>query len=492
MSNAFIRKDRGILMLVGTLAVKDFLIAQQEIEKVKDKISCIELRLDFLEEYNLESITSFINSIPIKKIITLRSSDQGGHFKGSEKERLIVIKAIIKNCKVEYIDLEYTISTEFLTELKRLYPNIKIIRSFHNFKETPKNLKNILEDLIHPDVDFYKIITFANSTIDSLRILTFLQEYGNNFPLIMHAMGEEGIPSRILGQIFGNCWTYVALEDDKQIVLHSLTLTEAHEIYRIDKITPTTKIYGLIGDPVDTSIGHIFHNNFFHENNINAIYVKLRINPDELKQFFPIVCQLLFFGLSVTMPLKEYVKYFIMERSIDLSINTLKIENQKITGINTDGIATIDLIEQQIKVKNKKVLILGAGGSAKGILNEAYNREALITIYNRTVAKSKALADYLNCSYLASLDEFTDKSFDIIINTIPLEGYKDCQLLSALTPILKKRPLVMDIVYKKDETPLLEAAHESRAPVIYGKDMFIAQAKLQLDYLLEQQNTTIT
>jgi len=120
------------------------------------------------------------------------------------------------------------------------------------------------------------------------------------------AMGEKGAFSRVLGPIVGNFIDYTS---DAGTGPGQLSQKELCETYRYRSLNSQTEIYGLIGDPVEHSQGHIYHNKAFQHH--NKVYVKMCVTPDELPLFMQCIKKLNFRGLSVTMPLKEKILPFV-------------------------------------------------------------------------------------------------------------------------------------------------------------------------------------
>lgn len=329
------------------------------------------------------------------------------------------------------------------------------IASYHNFEETPEDLFACLQG----EGDIYKVATMAHSTLDALRMLLFVREAtARGIPVVGHCMGEPGQLSRILGPIYGNRLTYACL--DAPVAPGQLPAKTLLETYNFRSLNSETKVYGLIGDPIEESRGHLYHNAFFRDNGINAVYVKMRVQPHEVKPFLAYAKELGFAGLSVTMPLKELVLP-------PDAINTLRLDEEW-EGCNTDGEATAQAIERRMALDGKRVLLYGAGGFARAVAHALKARGALITITNRTRERQEKLA--------AEVGAATDARAPcaIFINATSLGMNGDS------VPLPEKVSLVVDAVQRK--TPLLSAAEERGVPVISGAEIFELQAKLQQDF----------
>lgn len=332
-----------------------------------------------------------------------------------------------------------------------IVPGAPLILSYHNFEETPADLKAVLSLMQMRQAAFYKIATMAHSTLDALRMLTFVQSHPN---VIGVCMGSLGQITRILAPVFGTPIMY-ASTDNIPNPLGQLPLQTLLDTYHFRTLNPKTSIFGLIGDPVDASIGHIFHNATLK----NAVYVKMAVKPSELGLFLNYAKNLNFRGLSVTMPLKEavipYLDVIDPEAEKMGAVNTLLFQDGKILGFNTDGRAALATLGEVI---GKKIVIIGAGGAAKAIGYTLQAAKADVTIANRTPKEGTV-----------PLDEIS-KDYDILINTTPNPMPIDS---ATIIP----GSTVMDICI--NETTLLQESLVKGCVCISGYPLYLHQATEQ-------------
>jgi len=362
----------------------------------------------------------------------------------------------------------------------------QIIRSHHDFTETPKDLETLYRNLSSGDL--VKIATLANSSLDSMRMLHCIRQHKN---LIGLCMGKEGQFTRILGPVVGSPITFGSLGPDLATAPGQLTAKELIETYNFKKLDRNTKIFALLGDPVDHSQSHITHNRVMRELDLNAVFVKIRIQPGELGAFLELTKELPFEGFAVTKPLKEevlqYIDHFDRDSKFVGAINTLRVKPDGIHGCNTDGIGTLDAIEKHGKVKGKHIVILGAGGAAKAIVCEAKLRGAELTILNRTEKKGVELAQHLECKAfaLAQFPEVAQQGYDILVNAT--SASRDPGYNTVVDPeLLLPGKIMMDVVNAEYETPFLIEAKKKGCATISGNEMFLAQAVPQFTFWFDE------
>lgn len=436
----------------------------------------VELRLDkwdSVDENVIDHIRQHYPQLPM--IFTLRKPSQGGNFKGTEEERISFIASLLR-LKPEYVDIEADVPLSVIQQLQSLSPETKLIVSWHDFDSTP-DLDAVYERISQIPADYYKIATMALSICDSLRMLQLAQKINSEKPILCAiCMGENGECTRILSPIFNNPFTFAALDQGQETAPGQLSAKTLLETYHIRSLNPMTHVLGLIGDPVSKSVGHLTHNAVFEQMGVNAVYVKFRVTSEQLDDFFQLIPTLNLKGLSVTMPHKERVLKYLPV-SID-ACNTIRYENGSWNGCNTDGKGAIKALGLS-NLEGKKMIILGAGGSAKAIAQEAKKHGADLRILNRTLAKGLAIANSLQAS-AGTLEDLTP--CDILIQTTPV----------GMSPLVNDMPidchsihtdtLVMDIISNPRETRFLRECRLKGCPVIGGIEMFIHQAVEQFTY----------
>ena len=151
------------------------------------------------------------------------------------------------------------------------------------------------------------------------------------------------------------------------------------------------------------------------------------------------------------------------------------------SAINTDGKACVMLLQKHTQLRQKNILIIGAGGTASGIIEALSEYNLNVFIYNRTIDNATRLAKTFNCSTVTHLEK-CDLQFDIIISTVPPEAYQQSTIIQHLNNNLRKSSILMDVNYHNDEPPLKQLAHLRHATFIHGKALFKQQAYLQQEY----------
>lgn len=252
-------------------------------------------------------------------------------------------------------------------------------------------------------------------------------------------------------------------------------------------IKGSTKVVGLIGEPVEHSFSPPMHNEAFKTLGLDYVYVPFNVSPDNLKSAIEGANSLNIQGLNVTIPHKinviKYLKELDPIAELIGAVNTIDFKNLK--GYNTDGIGCIRAIEEVTKIKDKNIVVAGAGGAARAIVFylAKYGAEE-VNILNRNLKKAENLASDLlasnlisnvNSSDISEISKFISDA-DILIDTTPIGMHPNV----SDEPIVKAADIheelvVNDIVYNPNETVLLKEAIKANAKVVYGIKMLLYQ-----------------
>ena len=463
--------------------LKDVLRDMAEASKVAD---IIELRIDYIKTPDLKLLLER-RIKPV--IVTNRPVREGGKFKGSEEDRISLLKLAIR-LQADYVDIEHdSIQNISKGAAKSAYESkTKIIVSYHNFNETPDDLSDIYQKLSQNGADIIKIVTYANDITDNVKIYQLLQK--SKKPIISFCMGEYGIISRILYKKFGSYLTFAALQSGKESAPGQINIHELLNVYHIGKQNEQTAIYGLIGNPVSHSISPIIHNTLFNEMGFNSVYVPFKVNniDDFIEEFRMLDIR----GYSVTIPHKESITNHLdaidpMAKKIG-AVNTIVNRNGKLIGFNTDYEAAVKALnsvnnlsgvsEEEGYLKGKKVTLLGAGGAARAIAFGLKDCGAHITIINRNHNRAQLLARDVGC-LSGKLDDLHTIEADILINATPVGMFPKVNETPIAKNKLKPDIIVFDTIYNPIETKLLQDAKAQGCKVVGGLPMFIQQAAAQ-------------
>jgi shikimate dehydrogenase len=240
--------------------------------------------------------------------------------------------------------------------------------------------------------------------------------------------------------------------------------------------------YAVIGNPIAHSKSPIIHQAFAKQTDQTMSYDRVLAPLDGFSAKVQELCGLGFKGVNVTVPFKleafQLANQLTPRAQFAGAANTLIFSDSGIVGDNTDGAGIVRDIEHNIKVpiKGKRVLLIGAGGAAEGVLQPILVcNPASLVIVNRTLNKATQMAKKAGNknATAATFEDLAGKIFDIVINATST-GLSDVELPLPPT-IFAPNALAYDMMYGK-ETPFMAMARRQGAQVADGLGMLIEQA----------------
>ncbi|HXE07374.1 MAG TPA: shikimate dehydrogenase [Acidobacteriaceae bacterium] len=443
-----------------------------------------EFRLDYLEK-PLAALPKFkqffAENTAATAIATCRREANGGKFGGNVAAELEVLcKAADAGFLLVDLEIESAEAIKKMGVEKLRETGVALIISHHDFTAT-KDLDGILTRIDRFSPDFVKIVPTAKSLSDNITLIRFLERVADHTNVIGICMGDAGVISRVLGVRAGSAFTFAAATPGEETGPGQIAARTLVETYRIDQVDVATKVYGVAGNPIRSSLSPIMMNTAFRRETVNAVYLALqtaRVN-DLVKLVHEIPIQ----GVSITMPLKEDILPHL-EQTDALSakigaVNTIRLLDGKLFGFNTDVAGIIGPLEKRLSLRGAKVLVLGAGGAARAAVFGVRDRGADVYILNRTSETAQKLARQSG-SHVLRRDALGKTQFDVIINATPvgMAGNKAPQILE---PQHLQTRLVFDLVYNPLETPLIRMARQKQIPIITGVEMFVQQGARQFE-----------
>lgn len=236
----------------------------------------------------------------------------------------------------------------------------------------------------------------------------------------------------------------------------------------------------VIGYPLEHSLSPFLHKELYRRLGIDAELVK--DEDTDIEKLVERIRNKPYQLTAVTMPHKQIVIPYLDEvddeaRTIG-SVNML-INTDKLRGYNTD-IYGIEFALREVDLKDKKVLVVGAGGVARTVSYVMRKHGANMLYINRTREKAEELVAEFGGEYM-DFSIVNPNEVDIIINTTPIGMFPDTKKSPLPKEFLLNKHTVFDIIYNPLETQLLTDAREASAKTISGLDMFIAQGIRQVE-----------
>ena len=444
--------------------------------------SFLEFRLDYLSrpEQGIAVIRNIVERHPGCAILaTCRRHQNHGRFNGGVEDQIRILEAGA-GAGAQAVDVEIETAEVAPDRLQTLRDNAKLIVSYHNFEGTP-HLEQVMKRMTRIPADAYKVITTASKPSDCGRILA-LARSNPRIPMVVLAMGETGFATRVLSTAFCGLYTYAAPTSAQGTAPGQVSAQSLRRLYRIDKLSKASKVYGVIADPVRHSISPAVHNRGFQARRLDSVYLPFLVAPAHLKDFLELAGSLPIAGFSVTLPHKQKILRYLdtvdpLARRIG-AVNTVWRKAGKWRGANTDAAGVTVPLSRHLRPAKSSVLIAGNGGAARGAACALLDAGARVTLTGRNPDRVRALAKACGAEPLAR-EHVTKQHFDAVVHSTPLGMFphpEGCFFAGEIPA-----DIVFDLVYNPLETALIRRAKEQKKVVIPGVEMFLEQAVRQFE-----------
>jgi 3-dehydroquinate dehydratase/shikimate dehydrogenase len=475
----------GVGRICAVVAASTAFQMGRQVRSALKATTTVELRLDWLRNDRERSrFLRFLKSGKFRKatfIATCRRRGAGGKFVGDiQRELYWLIEAREAGCR--WCDLEVETLRALPDQSVREYPvPPRVLLSVHDFARTPALPRNV-NPAAHGGIDAVKIAAQARTLADSVRLL-HLARHSRNFVAV--PMGEVGLPARILALREGSALAYAPVAH--ATAPGQVSLEELTQLYRAQLLTRRTKVYGVIGDPVGHSLSPLLHNTGFAARHVDAVYLPFLVY--KLKDFLSAVPEFGVRGFSITLPHKQTILRHLKEcepLAADIgAVNTVVVRsNGSLYGCNTDYVGVLRALQEKLSIKGSRVLIFGAGGSARAAAFALSRAGANVGICARREKAAKELVRAVGGEVVprrALRTEF----FDAVLNATPV-GMHPHDGISPLSSNELRCHIVMDLIYRPQRTQLLKLAAQKGIATVSGVEMFLAQGIAQWEIWMEK------
>lgn len=237
--------------------------------------------------------------------------------------------------------------------------------------------------------------------------------------------------------------------------------------------------FAVIGNPIEHSLSPQIHQQFALQLSISLSYEKIQGNDPgfetQVLDFFKYGGR----GLNVTLPFKQrafaLAQHFSARCSSAGAANTLVMKENQLYADNTDGVGLIRDLSRVVELQNKDILILGAGGAARGIIYPLLDMQPTsLTLVNRTIEKAELLQKEFPQIKISSFAHL-EGSFDVIINAT--SASLDGNLLTLPDDIMAQTPFCYDLAYNLQKmTSFVRYASNLGCKAADGLGMLVEQA----------------
>ncbi|MBL8763392.1 MAG: type I 3-dehydroquinate dehydratase [Phycisphaerae bacterium] len=501
----------------------------------------VELRIDEYFSGSGEAaenarVAGLVSACPLSCILTCRPTWEGGGYDGPEDARVSMFERVCAASEPgehppSYLDVEWVAYASSANLRRKINlavrvpgrvrdPGTSLLLSTHDHSGRPPDLaRRVAAMQCEPGAAAVKVAFRARSLRDNIELFDLIADASK--PMIALGMGAYGMMSRVLAPKFGGLLTFASLEEGAATAPGQPTLDELIERYRFRSIGACTKVFGVIGWPVEHSKSPLVHNAGFGAIGFDGVYVPLPVEGS-YESFKATVLELMhhprldFSGASVTIPHKTHLARLAREEGWSLdddadatgSANTLVVDRLGpdapiVRVASTDGPALVGPLRELLGPLDggsggteggggRRVAVIGAGGVGRAAAWALARAGATVELYNRTPERAERAAGELGAALPsgsgtiapAALDALPESGCHAIVNcsSVGMRGGEAPDGTAApLDRMGRCAPdlVVMDTVYNPAVTPLLAAARGRGLRTIDGVTMFVRQAEEQ-------------
>jgi 3-dehydroquinate dehydratase/shikimate dehydrogenase len=442
-----------------------------------DVADLFEIRGDLVLDLDLLSI---LRSKTRPLVFSCRPASEGGRWQDNDPRRRLVLLEAAKR-GYDYVDVE--LRSDYLDVMMHKSGRGLVI-SHHDLQGTPEDLDGLYDRMVRCGADVVKIAVTPRSVADVGRLLGFAGRTarGGGPPLIAIAMGPLGIVTRVVGGRYRSPFTYASAGPGTESAPGQLPATVMADLYRVRRISATTRLYGILGSDVVRSFSPMLHNRAFEARNVDAVYVPLQ--AESLEAFVQALPDLNLSGFSVTRPYKMDIVAHVHEvdetAALCGSVNTVVVHLGTLHASTTDGTGVTTPLKKRVELKGRKVVVVGAGGAARAAALALHRKGARVTLLARDRAKAAAAASAIGCGH-GALAELDGQDWDVLVNATPVGSAAQPEQTPVPAHLLRAGAVVFDMVYDPLETRLLREAQAVGCTVIGGLEMLLAQAVAQFE-----------
>jgi len=427
----------------------------------------VEFRLDRLPALPLADV---LGETGARAVVTMRPVREGGLYEGEEAVREARLREALR-LGAAFVDIEW--DAAFGDAVIAEYPG-RVVLSRHDFEGMPADLPTLVRDMTARRPAVVKLAVTPARLADQL-VFRHIVDEAMGMPVVLIAMGVMGLPSRILAQRLGSCWTY----SGAAIAPGQVSPDVMRARYRVGQHGAGTQVFGVAGRPIGHSWSPTLHNAALRALGVDGVYVPFE--AQDIDDLLRTAEALGVRGLSVTAPFK--LDALARASSADAlarrlgAANTLTRTDAGWAARNTDVEGFLRPLRARMPLAGARVAVLGAGGAARAVVAGLHDEQAEVTVYarRREQADSVALLG-------ATVGEWPPLagSWDVLVNTTPLGTAPRIDETPLDASLLPGGGLVYDLVYNPGRTRLLRDAAAAGCQTLGGLEMLIAQAAVQV------------
>ncbi|MFT4587482.1 MAG: 3-dehydroquinate dehydratase/shikimate dehydrogenase [Limisphaerales bacterium] len=440
--------------------------------QLPDEVDAVKIRADLLPKVDPDELRQRFRG---ELLYSLRSRE----FEGSPSERIRRIKEAAR----VYDLIEFEFPGDLAPETLAAAPPEKRALVWRGGPTTATGLRRRFEEMKTIPARRYRLTAEALSHTDSLQPLLFLKQLQRD-DTVAFASGPFGAWTRFIAPLLGGAnVSGVVATNPRPDAIPVRQLVQS-----LSRLGPPAELFGFIGSSVFKSPSPSLHNAAYRALDYPGVYVpfytenfasfwrELANNPDFHSLGLPLR------GMTIAAPHKESVLAFADDITDSAqqaqSANLVYRRQGRWLADSTDAMGIAELLkERDIDPHDRKIAVIGCGGSGRAMALQLSRSGARVSLVNRNLKRGEHAESLLDLPLL-SAPNLDCSQFDIVVNATPVGGNGETHSFSLEN--LHPELTVVDLVYReRDATPLIAAARQAGCATIDGSAMLRVQVRQQ-------------
>lgn len=447
-------------------------LAKVDLFNAAGQCDLIELCLDrLLKEPDVKDLIEGAKK-PI--LISCRRQEEGGHFKGTEDERMMLLRqAILANPAYVELDLDTARKIPRFGKVQRVISYTSLDRPLGS------NIEEIFDEAVAAKADVIKF-TWPTQTLEAAWPLLAAVSQKRALPVVGLGLGRCGLTFSLLGRKYGSPWIYAALEKGMEAFPGQPSVGDLDNLYRWREVGPKTRFIGVVGFN-ETELATVkVLNAAFDQLDMNTRCLPFDVkSTDQLGKMLdilkvPAVIATPTYGRSLLSLVQKMDDVTKQAQYADLLLK----QPDGWQGFNLIGRVALKVLEAKLgkqsaddhPLDRRNAMIVGAGGLAQALAVGIHKRKGLVSVCAGDDAESQKLAAATESRFVPSAKLYDTLVDLVLVTTTNLDhGAKKTPINPSL---LKPGQAFVDLTDPPGESPLCQEARDRGCKVVEPADVF--------------------
>jgi 3-dehydroquinate dehydratase/shikimate dehydrogenase len=419
---------------------------------------------------------------PKPVIMSCRRKEDGGHWDGSEEERLALLRQCIVS-KADYVEIELDAADQI-----RPFPPAKRVIAYTNLKETPADIADIYAEAQTKKPDVIKLTTLARTPEEAWPLVQILAK--PPVPTVVVGLGKPGVMLALLGRKIGAPWAYAALERGMEAWPGQPTVEDLRDVYHYGAFEKGTRLIGVTGFGERDAATVSVHNAVLAHHNLPARCLPLGVGSVRL--FRKVIEAVKLAAVVVDEEnegtLMDIVGEALPSAQLAQAADVLLYKNDKWHGHHTGCQAALAALAGVLKAKSgvddplkgRIVAVVGLGGLARALAGELGRRGANVILASHQKKAVQDAAQVLGCRHIQFEALYSTMHDVLIVCDEEKEESKGRPGAAGVHPgYLKAGMTVLDLTAGLRRSALVREAEVRGCGVVAPRELFLDRLDLQ-------------